>query len=81
MWGPGGPLPDVEPIVVPDDVALLLKTLGDPPTPGGDILASYFAAVVERVAAVAAALALSADLLETSDEPTGPNARRTRSDR
>ena len=46
----------------------MLRSLGDPPMIGGSVTAShYFTAVVERAAAVAAALALSADLL---DQPT-----------
>jgi hypothetical protein len=67
VWQTPPPLPDVEPIAIPDDVSTLLKTLGDPPTAGGEILAGYFSAVVERSAAIAAALALSADLLATAD--------------
>ncbi|MET0146386.1 MAG: hypothetical protein ABW328_16620 [Ilumatobacteraceae bacterium] len=67
VWRPADPLPDLAPITVPDDVSALLRTLGDPPTAGGDILASYFIAVVERTAAIAAAIALSADLLATVD--------------
>ena len=64
IWRTAGPLPDVEPIAVPDDVGALLRSLGDPPMIAGSVTAShYFAAVVERAAAVAAALALSADLL------------------
>ena len=56
--------PTIEPITVPDEVGALLRSLGDPPTIGGNVVAGhYFTAVVERAAAVAAALALSADLL------------------
>jgi hypothetical protein len=64
IWRTGGPLPDVEPITVPDDVGALLRSLGDPPITAGGVIAShYFTAVIERAAAVAAALALSANLL------------------
>ena len=64
IWRPGGPLPDVEPITIPDEVGALLRSLGDPPLIAGSVIAShYFTAVIERAAAVAAALALSADLL------------------
>jgi hypothetical protein len=42
----------------------MLRSLGEPPTIGGSVTAGhYFTAVVERAAGVAAALALSADLL------------------
>ena len=43
----------------------LLRSLGEPPAIDGSVIAAgYFTAVVERAAAIAAALALSADLLE-----------------
>jgi hypothetical protein len=61
-WLVPAPPPDIEPMPSPDDVTALLQSLGDPPIAGGGPLASYFAAVVERAAAVATALALSADL-------------------
>jgi hypothetical protein len=57
------PLPDVEPITVPDDVGTLLRSLGDPPIIAGSDASHYFTAVIERAAAIAAALALSADVL------------------
>ena len=69
IWRTTEPLPDVEPITIPDEVGALLRSLGDPPTIGGSVTAShYFTAVVERAAAVAAALALSADLLAPPTE-------------
>ena len=68
IWRTTDPLPDVEPIAVATEVGAMLRSLGDPPMIGGSVTAShYFTAVVERAAAVAAALALSADLL---DQPT-----------
>ena len=71
IWRTGGPLPDVEPITIPDDVGALLRSLGEPPTIAGSVIAShYFTAVIERAAAVAAALALSAHLLaQPTDDP------------
>jgi hypothetical protein len=64
IWRTADPLPDVEPITTPDEVGALLRSLGDPPMIAGGIMGShYFTAVIERAAAVAAALALSADLL------------------
>ncbi len=64
LWQAAPVLADVEPIVVPVEVGALLRSLGDAPTIGGSGVADhYFAAVVERTAAVAAALASSAGLL------------------
>jgi hypothetical protein len=61
-WQPPAPLPEVEPLPAPDDVAALLRSLGDPTLPGGGALAGYFSAVVERAATVATALILSTEL-------------------
>ena len=41
----------------------LLRSLGDPPLAGTTDISLHFAIVIERTAALAAALALSADLL------------------
>jgi hypothetical protein len=65
VWSPPAELPPVERITVPEEVGALLRSLGEPPAIDGSMIASgYFTAVVERAAAIAAALALSADLLE-----------------
>lgn len=64
VWRTPDPLPEVEPIAVPHEVGALLRSLGDPPRIGGSVAAGhYFNAVIERAAAIAVALALSADLL------------------
>ncbi len=64
IWRTPDPLPDVEPIAVPYEVGALLRSLGDPPTIGGSVAPGhFFSAVIERAAAIAVALALSADLL------------------
>jgi len=64
IWRTAPELPAVEPIVVPAEVDALLRSLGEAPSIGGSAVADhYFAAVVQRTAAVARALALSADLL------------------
>ena len=64
LWRSPDPLPDVEPIAVPHEVGALLRSLGDPPMIGGSAAPGhYFKAVIERAAAIAVALALSADLL------------------
>jgi hypothetical protein len=68
IWAEAGPLPELEPIIVPSDPALLIRSLGDPPITGGVAAGHYFAAVAERAAAVATALAHSADLVERSDD-------------
>jgi hypothetical protein len=64
VWRTPDPLPEVEPVAAPHDVGALLRSLGDPPTIGGSNKAAhYFDAVLERSAAIAIALATSADLL------------------
>lgn len=63
MWRSPGPLPDLEPVAVSQDVSALIKSLGEPPMNGGKEAGYYFGTVIERAAAIAAALALSADLL------------------
>jgi hypothetical protein len=66
VWKTPEPLPEVRPVVVPDEVGALLRSLGDPPVTGAIAVGHYFSNVIERAAAVAVAIALSADLL---DEP------------
>ena len=69
IWSPAEELPPVERITMPEEVGALLRSLGEPPAIDGIVIASgYFTAVVERAAAIAAALALSADLLETAPD-------------
>lgn len=64
IWRTPPELPPVEPIAIPNEVGALLRSLGDGPAIGGSrVLDGYVAAVIERTAAVAAALALSADVL------------------
>jgi hypothetical protein len=69
VWRTPAPLPDVEPIAVPHEVGALLRSLGDPPMIGGSVAPGhFFKAVIERAAAIAVALALSADLLTQPDD-------------
>ena len=69
IWGAAPELPPVEPIVIPNGVDALVRSLGDGPAIGGStVLDRYVLAVVERTAAVAAALAFSADLLANADQ-------------
>jgi hypothetical protein len=63
IWRSPRPLPDVVPIAAPRDTGAMLRSLGDPHMTAGNTAGHYFNAVVERAAAVATALALSADLL------------------
>jgi hypothetical protein len=50
------------------DAGALIRSLGDPPMNNGNAAGHYFAAVIERAAVVATALALSADLLAVTDD-------------
>ncbi|MDO8390533.1 MAG: hypothetical protein Q7V57_08595 [Actinomycetota bacterium] len=67
VWRDSGELPEVQRIPAPTDVGALLRSLGDPPVGNGSAAGHYFNAVVERAAAVALALAVSADLLADDD--------------
>ena len=63
IWRDPGALPDIEPIAIPPEVGALLRSLGDPPMVDGAAAAQAFGAVLERAAAIAAALAFSVELL------------------
>ena len=67
VWRAPEELPPVDKIDEPTDVGALLRSLGDPPIGNGSAAGHYFNAVVERAAAVALALAVSADLLAVDD--------------
>jgi hypothetical protein len=68
IWRPVPVLPDPEPIRPAADPTAVLRSLGDPPLPGqGAVAEHYLAAVVERAAVLATALAASAGLLATGD--------------
>ena len=68
LWHPSAVLPPPEPISLASDPAAMLRSLGPPPLPGQDAIAEhYLAAVVERAAGLAIALAASVDLLAPSD--------------
>jgi hypothetical protein len=71
LWRPVPQLADPEPIVPADDPTALLRSLGHPPLQGqGTVAEHYMAAVVERAAGLATALAATAGLLAepTTDE-------------
>ena len=63
IWRTPGPMPDLRAIEPAHDVTALLRSLGEPPVIGATNVGNYFLSVVERTAAIAAALALSVDLL------------------
>jgi hypothetical protein len=64
LWRPVPALGDIAPIVPAADPTALLRSLGDPPLHGQGMQAEhYLAAVIERAAGLATALAASAGLL------------------
>ena len=64
LWRPVPKLPEPERIVPVSDPTAVLRSLGDPPLQGqGAVAEHYLAAVVERAAGLATALAVAADLL------------------
>jgi hypothetical protein len=68
LWRPVPQLRDPEPITPAHDPAALVRSLGDPPLPGqGAVAEHYLAAVVERAAGLATALAAAAGLLAQPD--------------
>lgn len=70
VWRAAEPLPEPEPITATSDVGALLRSLGDPPV-GGLRVGHYFNTVIERAAALAIAVAFSADALATPDDDAG----------
>jgi hypothetical protein len=69
LWRPVPQLPEPEPIVPAADPTSLLRSLGDPPLQGQSAVAEhYLAAVVERAAGLATALAATAGLLAEPDD-------------
>jgi hypothetical protein len=69
LWRPVKALPEPEPITPAADPTALLRSLGDPPLPGqGAVAEHYLAAVVEKAAGLATALAMAGGLL--AGEPT-----------
>ena len=71
IWRPVPQLPDPAPIAPASDATAMLRSLGDPPLPGqGAVAGHYLAAVVERAAGLATALAAAADVLAP---PPGAN--------
>ena len=71
LWRPVPALGELEPIGPASDPTALLRSLGDPPLHGqGQTAEHYLAAVIERAAGLATALAASADILGSPDSDT-----------
>ncbi|MEI2637848.1 MAG: hypothetical protein V9F03_02435 [Microthrixaceae bacterium] len=69
FWRAAPEPPDPEEIDPSDHPTALINSMGSPPLPGqASVAEHYFAAVVERAAAVATAVAASADLLDYHDD-------------
>lgn len=68
VWRTPPALPEPTPLVPLGDPTALLRSLGDPPLQGQSAVAQhYLAAVVERAAGLATALAAAAGLLAEPD--------------
>lgn len=64
IWRPVPQLDDPAPIRTTSDPTMMIRSLGDPPLQGQAVVAEhYLAAVVERAAGLATALAASSGLL------------------
>ncbi|CAB4862977.1 unannotated protein [freshwater metagenome] len=63
IWRSPGELPEIEPIALAHSPAVLLQSLGDPPLHDGKEASVVLATIIDRAAGLAAALALSAELL------------------
>jgi hypothetical protein len=68
LWRPVPPLPPPPPITPASDPTALVRSLGDPPLPGSSAGAELaIAAVVDRAAGLATALAATGGLLAMDD--------------
>lgn len=68
IWRATGELPELMPITPIADGDAFLRSLGDPPLNDRSVIAGhYISAVVDRAAAMATALAFSADLVARPD--------------
>jgi hypothetical protein len=71
LWRPVAAPDEAEPIVRPPDPKAFITSLDAPPLRGGQQVEHYIAAVVERAAGLATALAASADLLAVDSDAEG----------
>ena len=75
LWRPVPQLADPDPIERGADPTALLRSLGDPPLQGqGAVAEHYLAAVVEKAADLATALAVAAGLLGDPDRDDDADA-------
>jgi hypothetical protein len=73
LWQPVPRLDDPVRVSPAGDATALLRSLGDPPLSGqGAVAEHYLAAVVERAAGLATALAAAADLLAEPEDEQQP---------
>jgi hypothetical protein len=73
LWRPVPPLAPPAPITPAGDPTALVRSLGDPPLPGqGPAAELAIAAVVDRAAGLATALAATGGLLAKPDEDQTP---------
>jgi hypothetical protein len=73
LWRPVPPLAPPEPITPAGDPTALVRSLGDPPLPGSGAGAEIaIAAVVDRAAGLATALAATGGLLAMDPPPDAP---------
>jgi hypothetical protein len=69
LWRPVPQLPEAEKVAATQDPTVLMRSLGDPPLMNKSVIAGhYIATVIERSAALASALAASADLLALPED-------------
>ncbi|MGB3410970.1 MAG: hypothetical protein WBA45_07210 [Microthrixaceae bacterium] len=69
FWRSAPEPPEPEDIVHSDHPTALIRSMDTPPLPGqGSVADHYFAAVIERAAGLATALAASADLLDDGED-------------
>jgi hypothetical protein len=74
LWRPVPQLSDPVPIIPASDPTGLIRSLGDPPLQGqATVGGHYVAAVVERSAGLATALAAAAGLLADLDDGSEPD--------
>jgi hypothetical protein len=74
LWRPVPQLPDPEAISPINDPTALLRSLGDPPLQGQSTVGGhYLAAVIERAAQSATALATMAELVHRPGEDPDPS--------
>ena len=72
FWGDADAFAEPAALITPaDDPTVMLRSLGSPPLPGRETVAvHYFAAVAEKAASLAVALAAASGLLDMDDDET-----------